>query len=77
MQSSDSKCGDVVYDGTKKGEHIHHSIYQFTVVETGETWTGPMPVVQGAPINCKVTIGYRATEHLVKVVGGWAIQSVP
>ena len=94
--NSDPLWGPYVYDGSKKGEHVPHSLgdgdfvkwpvihsanvearkewinkveaktplYRFTVVGTGETWTGPMP--EGSPLpNAKVTVGFAATEQLV------------
>ena len=108
QDDGDPLWGPYVYDGSKKGEHVHHSIdtlvavespvihsanaearqewinkveakaslYQFTVAETGETWTGLMP--ESSPIpNAKVTIGYPATEQLVKEGDGWAIKAAP
>ena len=39
-------------------------MYEFTVVETGETWVGPMPAGSPAP-DAVVTIGFPATEQLV------------
>jgi len=92
----DSLWVPVVYDGSKKGEYIVHSLgdggfvkwpvihsanaearqawinkveekepaYQFTVWETGETWTVPMP--EGSPIpDAKVTIGFLASAQLI------------
>lgn len=84
MQSNDSKCSDVVYDGTKRGEYIPHSLgdgdfvkYTFTVAEIGKTWTGPMPKSKGPPLECRVTIGMLAAGQLVRDGDGWVMQSAP
>ena len=108
QDGGDPLWGPYIYDGSKKGEHVPHSLgdgefvaeplihsasaedrqewinkveakaslYQFTVAETGETWTGLMP--ESSPIpNAKVTIGYPATKQLVKEGDEWAIKSAP
>jgi len=94
QENEDSLWGPCVYDGSKKGEYIKHSLddafseeplihsanaedrqefitelqkeplYKFTVVQTGETWTGTMP--EGSPLpSAKITIGWEPTEQLV------------
>jgi len=84
MQSDDSKCGNVVYDGTKRGQYIPHSLgdgdfvkYTFTVAGTGKTWTGPMPESKDSPLDCRVTIGIPAAGQLVKEGDGWVMQPTP